>query len=66
MSTHNTQFHNEIRKKSLNFVFLSYRKTFVGTKKRVRISHGKRGIGDRAIEVQLYIVSKGFCKKWKK
>ena len=36
------------------FVFLSYRKNFVGTQKRVRISHGKRAMGVRAIEVRLY------------
>ena len=36
------------------FAFLSYRKNSVGTEKRVRISHGKRAIGVRAIEVQLY------------
>ena len=51
MSTHNIQFHDEIRKFPLNFVFLSYRKNFVGTQKLVRISHGKRAIGVRAIEV---------------
>ena len=38
------------------FVFLSYWTNFVGTQKRVRISHGKRAIGVRAIEVQLYII----------
>ena len=55
MSIYNIQFHDKIRKKSLIFVFLSYRKNFVGTEKRVRISHGKRDIGVRAIEVRLYI-----------
>ena len=44
MSTHNIQFHDEIRKIPLNFVFLSYRKNFVGTQKLVRIGHGKRAI----------------------
>ena len=39
---------------SLNIGFLSYRKTFLGTQKRVRISHGKRAIGVRIIEVLLY------------
>ena len=34
---------------------MGYRKDFVGTQKRVRISHGKRAIGVRAIEVRLYI-----------
>ena len=32
-----------------------YRKNFVGTQKQVRISHGKRAIGVRAIEVLLYV-----------
>ena len=36
------------------FVFLSYRKNFVGTQKRVRISHDKRAIDVRAIEIRLY------------
>ena len=39
-----------MRKFLLNFVFLSYRKNFVGTQKLVRISHGKR-----AIRVRLYV-----------
>ena len=55
MSTHNIQFHNRVRKILAIFVFLSYRKNSVRTQKRVRISHGKRAIGVRAIEVQLYI-----------
>ena len=54
MSTHNIQFHNEIRKLPERFVFLIYWKTFVGTQKRVRISHGERAIGVRAIEIRLY------------
>ena len=48
MSTHNIQFHDTLRKfpEIHVFVFLSYRKIFfVGTQKRVRISHGKRAIG---------------------
>ena len=55
MSTHNIQFHDKIRQFPLLFVFLSYmyRKNFVGTQKLVRISHGKRAIGVRAIEVRL-------------
>ena len=56
MSTHNIQFHDKIRKVSI-FVVLSYRKNFVGTQKRRRISHGKRAIAVRAAEVQLYIYS---------
>ena len=35
MSTHNIQFHDKIRKKSLNICFLELRKDFVGTEKRV-------------------------------
>ena len=38
-------------------VFLSYRKSFVGTQKPVRISHGKRAVGVQAIESQLYMIS---------
>ena len=53
MSTHNIQFHDKIRKFPEIFVSLSYRENLVGTKKRVRISHGKRAIGVRAIEVLL-------------
>ena len=54
MSTHNIQFH-EIKKKSYFFLFCCYRKNFAGTQKRVRIHHGKRAIGVRAIEVRLYL-----------
>ena len=57
MSTHNIQFHDKIRKFPLVFVFLRYRKNFVGTQKRVRINHGKRAIGVRAIDVRLDKVS---------
>ena len=55
MSTHNIQFCHKIRKFSLLFV-LSYRKKSVGTQKWVQMSHGKRAIGVRAIEVRLYIL----------
>ena len=55
MSTHNIQFHDKIRKFPLVIVFLSYRKNFKGTQKRVRINHGKRAIGVRVIEVRLYV-----------
>ena len=34
MSTHNIQFHDKIRKKSLNIRFMSFWKNFVGTEKR--------------------------------
>ena len=54
MSTYNVPFHDKIRKFPKMLVFLSCRKDVVGTQKRVRISHGKRVIGVRAIEVRLY------------
>ena len=54
MSTHNIQFHDKMKKNPLIFVYLSHQKNFVGTQKRVRISHGKRAIGVRAIEVRKY------------
>ena len=38
MSTFNIQFYGKIRKFPTIFVFLSYRKNFVGTQKRVRIT----------------------------
>ena len=53
MNTQNIQFHDEIRKFPLNFVFLSYQKNFIRTQKLVRISHGKQAICVRAIEVRL-------------
>ena len=56
MSTFNIQFHDKMTKFPQIFVLLIYRKNFVGTQKRVRISHGKRAIGVRAIEVRLYCV----------
>ena len=37
---------------------MSNTKNFVGTQERVRISHGKRAIGVRAIEVRLYVMLK--------
>ena len=51
MSIHNMQFHDKIRKFPLIFVFLSYQNYFVGTQKRVRISHGKQVISVQATEV---------------
>ena len=42
---------------SLNICFLELSEEFEGTQKRVRISHGKRAIGIRAIEVLLYMIS---------
>ena len=50
VSTHNIQFHDKNKKISLN-IFLELAE---GTQKCVRISHGKRDIGVRAIEVRLY------------
>ena len=65
MSTHNIQFHDKIRKFPKIFVFLSQWKHFVGTLKWVRISHGKRAIGVRAVEIRLYflIVKETICMK---
>ena len=62
MSTLNIQFHDKMTKFPQIFVLLIYRKNFVGTQKRVRISHGKRAIGVRAIGVRLYLFvsSEGF------
>ena len=56
MSTHNIQFHGKIRNFPQLFVFLSYRKNFVGTQKRVGISHGKQAICVLAIDVPVYVV----------
>ena len=42
------------RKYPYIFVLLGYQENFLGTQKRVRISHGKRAIGVRVIEVLLY------------
>ena len=54
MSTHNIQFHDKVRKKSLNICFLELLEEFCRDwKKRVRIVHGKRAIRVRAIEVIL-------------
>ena len=62
MSTLNIQFHDKMTKFPQIFVLLIYRKNFVGTQKRVRISHSKRAMGDRGIEVRLYLFvsSEGF------
>ena len=43
------------KKISLNIYFLELWKNFIGTQKRVRISHGKRANGVRATEVRLYL-----------
>ena len=51
MSTHDIQF----------IIKLGYQENFLGTQKRIRISHGKRAIGVRVIEVLLYLK---YC--WKK
>ena len=54
MGTHSIQINDKIRKFPQIFVFLSYRKNFVGTQKIVWISHGKWAIHVRAIVVGLY------------
>ena len=56
MSKHNTQFHNELKKNPYIFVFLNYRKNFVGTQKPLPINHGKQAIGVRVIEVRQYTI----------
>ena len=53
MSTLNIQFLDKIRKNPLIFMFMSYRKNFVGTQKQVGMSNGKRAIGVRAIVISL-------------
>ena len=60
MSIHNIHFHDcKNTKTSLKFpaifVFLSLRKNFLGTQKRVRINHDKRAIGLKIIKVLLFI-----------
>ena len=40
----------------LNICFLELSEEFPRTQKRVRISHGKRAIGVRAIEFRLYMI----------
>ena len=45
MSTHNIQFHDKIENFPKYLFFLNYQKNFIGTQKRVRISHSKRSIG---------------------
>ena len=57
MRTHNIHVHDKMGKipeLSRNICVLSCWKNFLGTQKRVRISHGKRVIGVRVIEVLLY------------
>ena len=53
MSIHNIHCHDEIKKNPEIFVFWSFRKNFVGTQKEVRMSHDKRAIRVRVIEVRL-------------
>ena len=59
MSARNIPFYDKITiqipRISLTFVFLSYRKNFLGTQKRVRNSHSKRAIGVRVVEVLLLV-----------
>ena len=56
MSTHNIQFHDKKKKKKKKkkkrFFFLELLEEFRRDSKRVRISHCKRAIGVRAIEVR--------------
>ena len=58
MNAYNIQFCDKIRKFLKYICYLELSKKIVGTQTRVRISHGKRAIGVRAIEVRLYIC---FC-----
>ena len=55
MSTHNIHFHDKIRKKIpqifLNICFVELSEELIRDSKRPRISHGKRAIGVRVIEV---------------
>ena len=51
MSILNIQFHDKTKKISLNICFLDLSEEFC--RDRVRISHGKRAIGGRAIEVRM-------------
>ena len=51
MNTHNIHFHEKILKYPLIFVFLNCRRNVIGAQKRVGISHGKRAISVRVIEV---------------
>ena len=61
MSTHNIQFHDKIRNVPQIFVFLSYRKNFVGIEKRVLISHGKRAIGVEPSGFNCIFITKDSC-----
>ena len=55
MSTHNIQFHDNVRKFPLIFCFLELSEEFRrDSKKQVRINHGKCAIGVRAVEVRMY------------
>ena len=70
MSTHNINFHDKIRDfpwNILKYLFSSnYRKCFLGTEKRVRISHGKRAIGVRVFEVSFIYLLMCQSTFWKK
>ena len=59
MSTHNIHFMikcENFPKISHKYLFFGSQENFQGTKKRVRISHSKRAIGVRVIEILLYSV----------
>ena len=49
MSTHNIKFHDKIKQNLKNI----HRKNSLETQTRVRVTHGKRVIGVRVIEVLL-------------
>ena len=53
MSTLNIQLHDKMTKFPQILILLIYRTNFVRTQKRVRITHDKRVIGVRVIEVRL-------------
>ena len=60
MSTKNIQFHDKLRIFYLNIRFLDLSEEFHRTQKRIRMIHGKRAIGVRAIEVLLYVVPQSY------
>ena len=56
MSTYNIECHDKIRNFSKNLFYSAIVRLSQALKKRVRITHSKRAIGVRAIEVRLYFV----------
>ena len=65
MSTHNIHFMIKCENFPKIFikkiVFLGYQENFLGTQKRVRISHCKRAIGVRVIEVYCILICVYVC-----